>query len=350
MPTQTLATAQAPARYDSAQRSFQQKLAWEHAKQAAYTVPVDMLRFGIELECYLPIPAFNQLGLTRGQYHAGLACPPSMDLLGCGWTCERDASLERQAPSPNHIPCEFVSPPLTGLAGFIEVERFVDLLAASGAVVTRACGLHVNVGLEEIVGAQVMCDERRHKFLRRLQHLVSIHENSLLQIGGKHSRVNNRYCVSIKADPEVGRLTIRQPLADFTQMLHFFWGRYRTLNLVPSIGQDPRVEFRVFAATVNSTKVLGYIGAALGLVHKAAEAPIAQQLAAGETALSAVLSDGTATARLHAALWLRGAGPKYGIPQGVWAKWGSRILKNQRWNAKSFLRRVPSAVEDEDAS
>ena len=336
MPTHPVRAAKASISSANARRSTFQKHAWARARSQIYDLSdrLDTLRFGIELECYVPTEAFNRLGITRGGYHSGIACPASLDPIRVGWKCESDASLHIHKPAGTTA-CEFISQPLCGFAGFDDIFAFVKRLKDNGATVSQSCGLHVNVGLREITLGETRQTVRSRNFLRRLLHVVSIHENGMLQIGGRHSRVSNRYCESIKvcADSQlIKKDCTREGLRN--TLNHY--GRYRTVNLLESQYADPRIEFRVFAGTVNPVKVLGYIAVALAIVHKAAQAPLAPTLVRGNTSLPAVISDTKAVARLHHALWTRHAGVKLGVPFGVWTKWGSQILKNQRRNAASF--------------
>lgn len=336
MPTHPVRAAKAANSSANAQRSTSQKHAWARARSQIYDLSghVEDVHFGIELECFVPKAAFQRLGLVRGAYHSGAACPASIDTLGLGWKCERDASIDAACPS-GKIACEFVSPPLTGAAGFNEIYAFVKALKDSGATVNSACGLHVSVSLQDIAGTDTPQDVRLRNFLRRLLRFVSIHENGMLHIGGLRSRVANKYCNSIKRWQDFHALKKNCTRESFWNTLNYY-GRYQTLNLQCIRGPQPRIEFRVFAGTVNPIKALGYIAVALGIVHKAANAPLAPKQVTDASSLSAVIDDRKAVARLHKALWQRPAGPKLGVAPGVWAKWSSRILKNQRQNAASF--------------
>jgi hypothetical protein len=320
--------------------SERQKAVWWKAKQDAYTVSdrIDLVQFGVELECFVPFATFSQLGLQLGGYHYGIQCPRTVDPHQIGWKCESDGSLQNAFPPASEgtfVACEFVSPPLKGLEGFNEIYRFVKLLQDNNVQVTRACGVHVNVGLEGVTAGQTVHHARCRKFVRRLMHFVSQHENGMMQIGGRHSRVNNYYCSSIKDIDENYSLFLHDNVHEFFTLVNRY-GRYRTVNLSHLNCRKPRFEFRIFAGTVNPVKVIGYVAVALGLVHKAAEAVYAPQRKEGGWQLPNVVDDSKATLRLQVALWTRHKEWKYGLPAGVWEKWGREILKNQRWNARSF--------------
>jgi len=345
----TITPLMAANRAAAAQRSATAKRAWERAKSQAYTVNPNTITFGVEIECFMPTANALALQLVVGNYHNGTACPSTLDPLGAGWKCEQDGSITRSNPS-GYVAVEFVSPVLCGLSGYTELNRFMQLIERHGAVVNRSCGVHVSVGLASIVGGDaygsVICNERVREFVRRLLHFVSIHENGLMQIGGRHSRVNNQYCRSIK-----GRFSdIKKSCS-----LQTYWesitqqGRYTTVNLQHSRSNNARVEFRVFGGTVNPLKVLGYVSVALGIMHKAATAPVAPKAKVAGGFLPDVIADRKGVLRLHVALWTRYAEEKFGLPDGVWAKWGKRILKNQRWNAKRFIGGLPTDNIDQQA-
>ena len=317
------------------------KLAWNKAKQESYPVSdrIDHVQFGVEVECFFPQEAFRQLGLVLGNYHNGALCPATVDPQQIGWKCEADGSLGNSRPPAAdgiaYVACEFVSPPMRGIEGFDEIFRFVKLLQDKGAVITRSCGLHVNVGLEGVTAGQTVHHERCRNFVRRFMHFFSLHENGMMQIGGRRSRVNNYYCASIKAFGDTYGIKNKSSVQNFLSLLNHY-GRYRTVNLSNLNSRTPRFEFRIFAGTVNPLKAVGYVAVALGLVHKAAEAAIAPEQKFGNWQLPNVVDDSKATLRLHVALWTRHKDRKYGFPTGVWEKWGKKILKNQRWNSRAF--------------
>ena len=328
-------------------RSAIMKMAWAATKQEAFTVDVNTISFGVEIECYMPAYMLADMSCVRGGYHNGNPVGITLDPNSLGWKCEQDGSLDNvrhDAAGNELLGCEFVSPALYGIAGYAEVERFMKLIERRGATVTRRCGIHVNIGLESIIGVRDLsranhshsAGNRVRNFLRRLLHFVSIHENGMMQIGGRRSRVNNTYCRTVKDwQDDVSK---DMPVHEFWNIISRH-GRYVTCNLnnVQGDATRARIEFRVFGGTVNSLKVLGYIAVAMGLVHKAAVAPIAPKLAKNAYRLTELLADTKAALRLHVGLWTRHAEVKYGLPSGVWEKWGKRILKNQRWNAKQFI-------------
>ena len=73
-------------------RSASLRAAWRKAKQETYTVSdrIDLVQFGVEVECFFPAETFSRLGLVLGGYHNGAQCPRTVDPQQIGWKCESD--------------------------------------------------------------------------------------------------------------------------------------------------------------------------------------------------------------------------------------------------------------------
>src|SRR5262245_46607458 len=97
----------------------------------------DAVQFGVELETYIPQGA----GITVGAYHNGAPVLDFPPLAGRHyWRADRDSSI--LAPR-RAMPCEFVSPVLSGDEGLDCLRRFVRFaLVEAKAGVNASCGLH----------------------------------------------------------------------------------------------------------------------------------------------------------------------------------------------------------------
>ena len=203
--------------------------------------------FGVEIETVIPVAALTNAGWLVGSYHVGAEIPNSD-----GWKAMRDGSI--QAAEWGSTGVEIVSPVLSGAAGITKVDAMVARLQTMGAKVNASCGLHVHIGFNG--SAQQ---------LAKLISLVSFHEKALYASTGTKNREVNHYCGSIKL--------AYKPLEKMTAMstMNRICGdRYRALNLQNLIdGRRPTVEFRVFAGTLNATKIKAYIQICLALVQKA---------------------------------------------------------------------------------
>jgi hypothetical protein len=197
------------------------------------------IAFGIEAETTLP----GRDATPIGAYHHGLPVawlPP-------GWKAEHDSSIRPQVPGRKA--CEFVGPKLRGPEGLAEVLAAVDAIAARGARVNPTCGLHVSV---EFTGDAAA--------LARLISLVGNHEKALFASTGTRRRERDVYAKKIK---QYGNKDAAKARCEAD--------RYHALNLTHLARGGNRVEFRVFASTLNKTKVAGYVMLCLGLVELALE-------------------------------------------------------------------------------
>src|SRR5262245_52664679 len=206
------------------------------------------MTFGIEIECGIPAAALDSLGWHVGAYHVGA------EMAGFpGWKLMNDSSVHARYP---RVACEVVSPVLRGAEGLADAHRMIAKLVEIGASVNRSTGFHVHVGFTG--NAQQ---------LRRLICFVAYHEKALFATTGTHSREHNHYCSSIKA-----AYRSLAELSNMNQIARSHQSRYHVLNLQNiAEGRRQTVEFRVFAGTLNATKIAAYIQLCLGIVQKACD-------------------------------------------------------------------------------
>jgi hypothetical protein len=215
------------------------------------------IRFGVEIETHMPVGACDRGPHGRGRQVAWL--PP-------GWLADADPSIV--PPNASRVGVEFVSPILEGADGLRQLQGVIAEIKARGGQVNASCGLHVHVDF----------DKTNAPAVAKLLKLVANHEQALYAVTGTLSRergVGSRYatnwCKSVKQYGRVSR-AIRAALRD----------RYHLLNIATT---KPTVEFRVFGASLNPTKILAWIRLCVGLVEKANEsakgAPWNHKAAAG---------------------------------------------------------------------
>lgn len=195
--------------------------------------------FGIEIECYMP----RELAFEVGSYHRGLQVRAIDRWLAEGWTCERDGSVV--SDWPDYVGVEIVSPKLTGEDGLTEVVCMVDWLAEIGARVDRKCGQHVSVDARELTTVQVAEIRRAFELL----------EPGLFLINGERAaeRWGSDYCTPLSS----GR----------TARSARYWALNVTNHSSPRQGdQTRRLEFRLWAGTLDAMKSVTYILASVGLV------------------------------------------------------------------------------------
>lgn len=204
------------------------------------------IKFGIEIET--TIPALSPVSV--GRYHNGNNCPQLPTAVDGGmWKCERDGSIQY---GPGRQPAEFVSPILSGFDGIQNVIKAVAALRDLDAKVNSSCGIHVTV---EWNGNQAA--------LARLIHLVANFESAFFASTGTLSREQGVFCKKIK---QYGNAeNVRQRTRG---------DRYHALNLTHIANGKNRVEFRVFSASLNILKIVGWIMMCLAAVEVALDGRI----------------------------------------------------------------------------
>ena len=198
-----------------------------------------MAKFGVEFETTVP----NTCDVTIGSYHRGL----QVNWLARGWKAERDASINA---AWGRRGCEFVSPILDSENGGIEqAAEAAKAIAQRGGKVNASCGLHVTV---EWNGDA--------KALARLIHLFANHEKGIYAATGTKRRERGSYAKPCKVYGNE-----RSAKAQLDR------DRFHGLNLTHVAAGRNRVEFRVFSASLNPTKIKGFIMMALALVELACD-------------------------------------------------------------------------------
>jgi hypothetical protein len=237
--------------------------------------PQDMkaeaITFGIELETTIPATS----GVVVGGYHRGAsvnagACTESNQPLhaptfhGSHWKAERDTSIH---PSSGRLACEFVSPILHGSGGVEHLIEFVGWANAIGAKVNATCGCHITVGVESIIGTRD--PQAVSEYARKLAHIARWHAMSLYgQTGtGRHL---NRFSHTLAKD--VGSLVRRMERTSNPQRKADAASRCgRGMINFKKLFSHGVIEFRVFAGTLNSHKLMHHLATVLGLCRRAAE-------------------------------------------------------------------------------
>lgn len=191
------------------------------------------LTFGIEIETIMPAGSVN-----AGPHGSGY----QVAWLPEGWLADRDPSISTES---GYVACEFVSPVLKGAEGLRQLIVAVESIKARGGKVNASCGLHVHVGF----------DRSNTATLNKLVTLVANHEKAIFASTGTKKREQGRWCRGYQAYRSASA-------AAQNARAH----RYHVLNLSSN---KPTVEFRAFAASLNVTKIVGYIRLCLGLVELA---------------------------------------------------------------------------------
>lgn len=198
--------------------------------------PQTSLKFGIELECYLPKAFVQSEQFTVGGYHRGVQIKGAPD----GWKAESDASVGPYAPR-GFVGLEIVSPVLQGEDGLGEVVGFFDFLKEIGAVVSERTGMHVHVDGTTLTPAQVS----------QVQEAFRYYEAAFYGLNGPHysERLGNLYCA---------------PSEHWTGT-----GRYCSLNIQNYlVGRKKTLECRVWRATLEAEVAVAAVVMLTSLVAK----------------------------------------------------------------------------------
>jgi Putative amidoligase enzyme len=199
----------------------------------AQPVDVNEMTFGIEIETTMPAAAVARVG------GHGNGC--QVEWLPQGWLADADPSIRADYPRRG---VEFVSPVLKGKEGVRQVIDVIRMIVIKGGKVNASCGLHVHIGF----------NKRNPAKLRALVALVANFEKAIYASTGTTRRETGSWCHSFQG---FGSLDAAMSRRGNT--------RYMICN---TITDKPTVEFRAFAATLNTTKIVGHILTCVALVEK----------------------------------------------------------------------------------
>lgn len=199
------------------------------------TTQASQIKFGIEIECYLPIAN----AIAAGGYHDGL----QINLAPRGWNAQRDGSL--LAPQ-GYQAVEIVSPPVAGEDGLAQIWYMVETINELGGIVNPSCGLHVHVDANSLSGFQVLAV--REAFVK--------YERAFYGLSGRMAGwrwVNTYSKSSYRSDPR---------------------DRYQGCNITNYTNPTPKrmregartIEFRVWAGTLNPDEIVTAVYMAVALV------------------------------------------------------------------------------------
>lgn len=207
---------------------------------------VEDITFGVEIETTVPRGT-----LAVGPHGHGSDIPQLP-----GWKADADPSIRTTAGTRDHVGCEFVSPVFKGSAGLRQCLADLAVIRSFGARVNPSCGLHVHVGF----------DKGNPELVAKLTTLVANFEKAIYASTGTKKREQGRWCSGLARYGNVDRAQQCNRMS-----------RYHVANFATS---KPTVEFRAFAATLDATKLAGYVALCVGLVERAVRAKKATDWAA----------------------------------------------------------------------
>lgn len=166
------------------------------------------------------------------------------------WKIVTDGSL------PNYSTCgEIVSPILRGEEGVLELKRVCDALdTIEGIKVTRNCGLHIHLGVEDLTVAQIQTVYERY----------ADYEAQIDLVMPRSRRGSAHWCDTIQtAKSRVKRAKSKRHLVSAAN-------KYRKVNL-NKLTQYGTIEFRHHSGTLNFTKIVNWLSFLQGFVKRSCE-------------------------------------------------------------------------------
>tara|TARA_R100000700_G_C3178343_1_gene154012 strand:- start:3774 stop:4811 length:1038 start_codon:yes stop_codon:yes gene_type:complete len=165
------------------------------------------------------------------------------------WKIVTDGSL------PNYDTCgEIVSPILKGQEGIEQLAKVCEALdTIEGIHVTRRCGLHIHLGVEDLTVGQIQTVYERYADYESQIDLV---------MPRSRRRSNAHWCGSITGSKNrVKRATTKRRLAGSAGT------RYLKVNL-ESLARYGTIEFRQHSGTLNFTKIVNWLSFLMAFVEK----------------------------------------------------------------------------------
>jgi hypothetical protein len=227
------------------------------------------IQFGVELETQIPATC----GIRVGSYHNGNPVRRAAALTGeavtapkfrnATWRAERDGSIRYER---GFIPCEFVSPVLSGEEGVARLREMTAFINAIGGKVNDSCGCHITVSIHSVIGTSAPAAVAQ--FCRKLAHIAQMNAWAIYAQTGSGRHVNS---YSRQLSLEVERLMkdiVNSGNAARRSTLASECGR-GMVNFTKAFSAGV-IEFRAFAGTLNEKKILHHLATALGLMRRAA--------------------------------------------------------------------------------
>lgn len=215
------------------------------------------ITFGVEIETTIP----NNSSVSVGSYSTGTALPseaPSFN--GASWRAHSDVSIRPSTPS--HKGCEFVSPVLKGEAGLKHIVEFMAWLRSVGAKVNRSTGTHVHVGVKSVIGNASM-DEVLN-WVVKVGELGKKYSTGIYASTGSTRNLSSttRYCLPLTDNFKTASVEAKKAeckSSGLNMVKSGAGGKYSMINFTNVGGGKHTVEFRAYAGTTNTAKMLNHI-------------------------------------------------------------------------------------------
>jgi hypothetical protein len=211
--------------------------------------------FGVEIEFFgirptVAVDALRSAGIITNYENYNHHVRPD-------WKIVTDASVTSRGTGTGGL--ELVSPVLRGVDGLVAIETAVTALLNAGAKVDRTCGIHVHIGADGFVGADIV--RVIDLYTKNNDHINTVLASS--RHGNQYAqRYTNTSLASVRR--MLGNLTRVTDLEANTRGV----GRYYTVN-VSSYAKYGTLEFRQHQGSLNGEKVSSWVKFLLTMMDKA---------------------------------------------------------------------------------
>ena len=239
--------------------------------------------FGVEIEFFgttaqNAINALANVGITasfEGYSHAVMA----------DWKIVTDVSVSSQGTGTGRG-LELVSPILRGQAGMDAIENALSALRTAGAKVNSTCGVHVHVGMDGLVGAQLMnVIDLYHANQNHIDYLVSrSRRNTTYAKHFTNASLTSGYSAQV-FNALRGARTATATANQRRDTSHA--DRYYVVN-VTAYAKYGTLEFRQHQGSLNGKKVGAWVQFILSLVEKATADNVTTQFATADEMLDSM--------------------------------------------------------------
>jgi len=239
--------------------------------------------FGVEIEFFgttaqSAINALANVGIRasfEGYSHVVMA----------DWKIVTDVSVSSQGTGTGRG-LELVSPILRGQAGLESLEKALSALRTAGAKVDKSCGIHVHVGMDGLVGAQLMqVIDLYHANQNHIDYLVSrSRRNTSYAKHFTNASLTSGYSAQVFNALRIART------ATATANNRRNTGnadRYYVVN-VSAYAKYGTLEFRQHQGSLNGKKVGAWVQFILALVEKATADNVTTQFATADEMLGSM--------------------------------------------------------------
>jgi len=223
---------------------------------------LNSLTFGVEIETTIP----RSSGINVGTYSTGHPLPEAAPKFnGVTWKAHEDGSIRVNASG--HTGCEFVSPVLKGEEGLKHIVDFMKWLRSTGAKVNRTTGTHVHVGVKSVIGNADM--ETVLNWIVKVGELGKKYSTGLYASTGttRNLMSTTSYCVplgDVAKDAFKFAKRTNCKASGLSKIKHDV-RKYSMINFTNVGSGKHTVEFRAFAGTTNTAKMLNHITCSMAI-------------------------------------------------------------------------------------